>query len=87
MLVVMKKIIAIVFLFFWGLALFAEKPLLERLQPTGLVNDFAHIISSQDKSKIEALLFDLRRKTGAEVIVCLKNGELVKKEKIMGCFF
>ena len=37
--------------------------------PTGFVNDFVGIISQQDKGKLEALFFELEKKTEAEVCV------------------
>ena len=43
--------------------------LLERLKPQGLVNDFAGILSPQERDSMEQLLRDLEHKTAAQVAV------------------
>ena len=47
----------------------ASDKLLESLQPRGLVNDFANVISAAEESQLAAVLTELQQKTGAQVAV------------------
>ena len=47
----------------------ASDALLNSLQPRGLVNDYANVISPADENQLSSILTELRQKTGAEVAV------------------
>ena len=61
----MKKILlGISFLLLAQISLAGDLP-----RPTGWVNDFASVISSEDRDKITSIVTELEQKTGAEVFV------------------
>jgi uncharacterized protein len=64
----MKRRLALLFLWLLICAgtLYAQDKL---PSPTGLVNDFAGVLSGDDKGKLEALFLELQSKTGAEIAV------------------
>lgn len=47
----------------------ASDALLNRLEPKGIVNDFANIIPADYERRIEAVIVELKQKTGAEIAV------------------
>ncbi len=47
----------------------ASDQLLNSLQPRGLVNDYANVISAAEETQLNAILTELQQKTGAQVAV------------------
>jgi len=47
----------------------ASDKLLNSLQPRGLVNDYANVISAAEENRLAAILTELQQKTGAQVAV------------------
>jgi len=43
--------------------------LLQRLEPRGYVNDYAGVLDAQERKRLESLLAEVERKTGAEIAV------------------
>ena len=52
-----------------GSAAIQSDTLLNRLQPDGFVNDFAHVLNSQQRAALEQRVRDLQQKNGAELAV------------------
>ncbi|MBS1840149.1 MAG: TPM domain-containing protein [Acidobacteria bacterium] len=59
--------LASLFLFLFVLAAQAEKP--KDIHPTGYVTDLAGVISSDSKSRLDALCLELQQKTGAQLAI------------------
>src|SRR5690606_36768219 len=38
-------------------------------QPRGYVNDFANVITAEDEARIDAIVQDVRRKSGGEIVI------------------
>jgi uncharacterized protein len=73
-----RILLAIIFVFAIGVARHAEAipadELLNTLQPTGDVNDFAGVLSAAEKDALEARCRQLRERTGAQLaVVTLKS--------------
>lgn len=47
----------------------ASDQLLNSLQPRGVINDFANVISASEEQELNSMLTELRQKTGAAVVV------------------
>jgi uncharacterized protein len=61
---------SILLLLFLSGAVFASPDdLLERLEPRGFVNDYAHVISPSEELQLDSIISELRQKTGAEMAV------------------
>ncbi|MCU0857596.1 MAG: TPM domain-containing protein [Pontiellaceae bacterium] len=75
----MRKFVTLLLLFFLaeGLAAYAGSDrLLQELKPVGRVNDFAGVMSAEDRSATERLLAELENKTGVQIaVVSLKSME------------
>ncbi|HEX6909857.1 MAG TPA: TPM domain-containing protein, partial [Longimicrobium sp.] len=55
-----------------GLALFAARPAAAQLQiprPVGYVNDFANVIPAGDEAAIQAVVDQVRARSGGEIVV------------------
>lgn len=69
MLLRFKSILIMTGLLMVALSATASDRLLDRLRPTGPVNDFADVIPASTEQKLCSIINDLRRKTGAQIAV------------------